>query len=239
MQHVQEMQEYYGKRADVYDASMGYDDPKTVEGLAPVIALMKELLQDRSVLEIACGPCFWTNAVSPAAKSILATDYNMSVLELARRKPLDRNKIELQVADAYALPALPTTYDACMAVDWFAHVPRSRFHGFLQGIHAKLATGALVVFCDQTPGAHSLTNLHDAEGNHLQERTLPDGSRYRVIKHFLTDEELRSIFDRYSPAIRIERFPECRRIVVSYMIKGEQHGGGYSPPAARSSKPTP
>jgi SAM-dependent methyltransferase len=223
MQHIREMQEYYGKRANVYDASMGYDDPVTVERLAPVIALMKELLQGRSVLEIACGPCFWTREISPAAKSIMATDYNMSVLEMARRKPFDRDKVTIQMADAYSLPVFPTAFDACMAVDWFAHVPRSRFHEFLGGVHAKLtATEARVVFCDQTPSPHSLTDLRDAEGNHLQERTLPDGSRYRVIKHFLTDEELRSIFERYCPDIRIDRFPECRRIVVSYVVNGEQ-----------------
>lgn len=222
MQAVEEMQEYYGKRAGLYDASMGYDDPRTVERLAPVIDLMRRLLQGRSVLEIACGPCFWTHQVSSVTKSILATDFNASTLERARRKPLDWNKVTLQVADAYSLPTFPLAFDSCMAVDWFAHVPRSRFHEFLRGAHGKLTGDAVVVFCDQIAGSHSQTDLRDAEGNHLQERTLPDGSLYRVIKHFLTDDEFRSILSPYSTDIRIDRFPDCRRVVVSYMLNGEQ-----------------
>lgn len=225
-QAIEAAQEYYAKRAGVYDASMGYDDPKVVEGLAPVIDLMKKLLTDRSVLEIACGPCFWTAQVSPAVKSIMATDYNTSALDVALGKPLDWDKVALQAADAYELPDFRTTFDACMAVDWFAHVPRSRFHGFLRGVHSKLATDAIVVLCDQAAGPNSLSGLRDAEGNHLQERTLPDGSRYRIIKHFLTDGEYRSILSPYSASIEIRRFAESRRIVVSYRLDGEQARAG-------------
>jgi hypothetical protein len=97
---------------------------------------------------------------------------------------------------------------------------------YKRGVHAKLTADAVVVFCDQIPGPHSLTDLHDAEGNHLQERTLPDGSRYQIIKHFLTDEEIRLIFSRYSAGVKIDRFPECRRVVVCYMLDGEHAGAG-------------
>ena len=220
MQPVEEMQEYYRKRADVYDASMGYDDPEKVERLAPVIEVIRRLLQDRAVLEIACGPGFWTSQVSAVAKSVLATDYNAATLDAARPKPLDWTKVRLQVADAYNLPNFPNQFDAALAVDWLAHVPRSRFHEFLRSLHAKLAPGSTVVFCDQTPGEHSLTELRDPEGNHLQERELPDGSRYRVIKHFLTDEEYRSLLLPYAAEISIDRFPACRRVVVSYRLQG-------------------
>ncbi len=221
-QIVQEMQKYYGKRAPVYDASMGYDNPVIVKCLAPVIDLVKDLLRDRSVLEIACGPCFWTKQVSSVVNSIVATDYNELILAEARRKALDWEKVILQVADAYHLPAFSMTFNACMAVDWFAHVPRTRFQEFLCSIHKKLVKNSTVAFCDQLPGPHSLTDMHDTEGNPLQERTLPDGSRYRVIKHFLTDDEYKSILSSYSNNIEIRRFKECRRVVVSYHFDGEQ-----------------
>lgn len=222
MQPIEEMQEYYGRRAGGYDASMGYDDPGTVTRLAPVIGAIRDLLHGRSVLEIACGPCFWTSQISAATKSIMATDYNASTLAVARRKPLDWAKVTLRKADAYNLPRFPAAFDAALAVDWLAHVPRSRFDGFLGSVHRTLAQDALVVFCDQLPGIKSLTELRDVEGNHLQERTLPDGSLYRVIKHFLTDEEYRSILSPHAAEVRIQRFPECRRVVVSYRLNGEQ-----------------
>ena len=216
---IEEMQEYYKRRAEVYDSSMGYDDPAAVVRLTPVIELMRELLKGRRVLEIACGPCFWTELMSCSASSIIATDANSSVLEEARKKRLDPEKVALRQADAYDLSGVPGKFDGAMAVDWFAHVPRSRFHPFLKNLHDKLEKGAVVVLCDQLPKETSLTGRYDAEGNHLQERISPDGRSFDVIKHFLSDEEISSVFSRYCDKVEARRFPECRRIVVSYVLK--------------------
>ena len=218
MRIIEEMQAYYEQRAGIYDRSMGYDRGETVDGLVPVIHLIRSLIQGRRVLEVACGPCFWTGLVSSAAASIVATDYNLSALEEARRKALNWDKVSLHVADAYDLSTITAACDAAMAVDWFAHVPRSRFHAFLRGLHDRLEGNATVVLCDELPGPESLTGVQDEEGNHIQERILLDGSRYRVIKNFLSDAEMSSILSPYSRRIRIQRFPECRRIVVSYCL---------------------
>lgn len=221
MSHIiEQMQAYYCQRAPIYDISMGYDDPRTVARLNAVIQRIRDLLQNKRVLEIACGPCFWTALVSSAATSILATDYNESTLAEARHKALDWDKVSLQIANAYDLSALPTAFDAAMAIDWFAHVPRSRFHEFLLGLHAKLEADSTVVLCDQLPGPQSLTGLYDEEGNHLQVRVLPDGSSYQVIKHFLSDDEISSILSPYASHTEIQRLPECGRVVVSYRLTG-------------------
>ncbi len=216
---VEEMQTYYGKRAPRYDQSMGYDQPETVKALAPVIREVQDLLRERRVLEVACGPCFWTALVSKVADSILATDYNESALEQARRKSLDWDKVSLQAVDAYDLTSVSESFDAAFAVDWFAHVPKSRLNGFLQGLHERLKPNSRVVFCDQLPHNHNITGLYDEAGNHIQTRELRDGSRYRVIKHYLSDGELREIIRPYSNEIDIVRFPDCLRIVVSYVIE--------------------
>lgn len=212
---VEEMQTYYARRAPVYDASMGYDDPAKVALLGGVIASLRRQLEGRTVLELACGPGFWTQFVSQVATAVTATDYNESTLAQARLKGLGAH-VELRVADAYDLSSVPGTFDGAFAGDWFAHVPKSRVQGFLDGLHQRLTPGARVVFCDQLPGSESWSGMHDVEGNHLQERTLPDGSRYRVIKHFLSDGELHEIFDRHADRLTIERYPECRRVVVGY-----------------------
>lgn len=218
MEIVEEMQAYYRKRAPVYDRSMGYDDREMVESLVPVINRIRVLLGGRSVLEIACGPCFWTQHVSEVAESILATDFNDSTLDQARRKNLDLNKISLQRTDAYDLSRVKGVFDAALAVDWFAHVPKSRFHEFLHGLHDRLQAGAIVVLCDQLPGVDSLTGMYDSKGNHVQTRDLPDGSRCRVIKNFLSEQELKELFAHYSNRVEIDSYPECRRIVVSYIV---------------------
>jgi SAM-dependent methyltransferase len=218
MEIIHEMQSYYGKRAPHYDSSMGYDDHDTVALLDAVIKRIWTLLERRKVLEIACGPCFWTQRVSEVAASILATDYNDATLDQARRKCLDWDKVSLQRVDAYDLTRLQGCFDAAFAVDWFAHVPRSRFHEFLQGLHNRLQPGSIVVLCDQLPGAESISGLFDSDGNHIQTRELPDGTSCRVIKHFLPEAELKQLFARYSDQVEIASYPECRRVVVSYTV---------------------
>lgn len=215
---VAEMQAYYGRRAPIYDRSMGYDDPAVVERLQPVIESLREQLAGRSVLEIACGPCFWTSWFSPVASSVTALDYNASTLAEAQGKPLDWTRVSLVRGDAYQLPFGARSFDAVVAVDWLAHVPKSRFATFLNSLHTSLRPSARVVFCDQLSWPESQTGLHDAEGNHLQERTLPDGSRYRVIKHFWPADELRALFGPYAERVDVETYTECRRVVAGYTL---------------------
>jgi 2-polyprenyl-3-methyl-5-hydroxy-6-metoxy-1,4-benzoquinol methylase len=213
------MQTYYDRRADVYDVSMGYDNPDVVRVLAPVIAALQDEMRDRSALEIACGPGFWTQRVAESARSILATDYNDSTLAMARAKSIDPARVTFVRADAYDLSSIEGKYNGAFACDWLAHVPMSRLQEFLDGLHARLEPDARVVFCDQTPGPASITNLRDADGNHLQERDLPDGSRHMVIKHFFSDSEFRDVLSRYTDDVSIQRFSEQRRALVSYTVK--------------------
>jgi SAM-dependent methyltransferase len=215
---VAEMQLYYARRAAWYDSSMGYDDPTVVSRLEPVVQALRDEMRDRTVLEIACGPGFWTERVIPVARAILASDYNESVLTIARAKTIDPSRVTFVRADAYDLSSIIGAYDGAFAVDFFAHVPASRKTGFLDGLHRCLLRGARIAFCDQTPWPASVTDLRDAEGNHLQERTLADGSRYRVIKHFLSDDELRATFAPYASRVDIRRFVDQRRVLVSYSL---------------------
>ncbi len=218
---IQEMQDYYGKRAAIYDASMGYNKPETVRALDPVIGKLRELLADRKVLEIACGPCFWTQQVCSATRCMMSTDFNESTLAEARKKQLDWDRVSLQIADAYDLPAFSETYNACLAVDWFVHVPQERFREFLDGLHSALSDQARIVFCDQLPRPGCVTGNYDQGGNHIQERGLPDGSTFQVIKHYFSDEEYRAIFSHYTNELEIYRFEECSRLIVSYGLGGQ------------------
>jgi ubiquinone/menaquinone biosynthesis C-methylase UbiE len=217
---VEEMQVYYGRRAPVYDASMGYDDPSIVARLHPVMDSLRRQLSNRAVVEIACGPGFWTRAISSAVATVTGLDYNRSTIDEARRKPLDWRRVSLVVGDAYRLPFAARTFEGAVAIDWLAHVPAGRVDRFLDSVHAVVRPGGRVVFCDQLPGPTSFTGVFDDEGNHLQERVLPDGSCHRVIKHFRSDEEFRRLFSSHSECVDIESFPDCRRVVAAYTLLG-------------------
>ena len=213
---IEEMQEYYGKRAAIYDASMGYDNPDTVAMLRPVIDHICDAVTGRQVLELACGPCFWTQFTSLVARSVVACDINESTLTQAGHKDLPWDKVSLRLADAYGLTGIEGPFTAAMAVDWLAHVPYSSMHRFLDGLHMVLNAGARIIFCDELPRSDSVTGEFDAEGNLIMMRQLPNGSQYRVIKHYMTDDEIRGIFQRYDEHVQITRFPDCRRLTVSY-----------------------
>jgi ubiquinone/menaquinone biosynthesis C-methylase UbiE len=216
---VEEMQDYYALRAGNYDQSMGYHRDEIQQKMMPVACQLADQMSGKAVLEIACGPGFWTSFVSEKATSIVATDYNQSTLEQAEIKNFRSNNVTLKMADAYNLSLLGQQFQGCYAVDWFAHVPRSRISEFVQGLHGVLKPGASVSFCDQLPGRNSLTDLFDDEGNHLQERKLPDDSTFRVIKNYFSHEELHGIFDSCSRDLKMTEFADARRIIVNYIVK--------------------
>ena len=212
------MQTYYSRRAHIYDESMGYDQPEVVSALQPVITYLQENLRNRTVLELACGPCFWTQHVAQTAKKIVATDINATTIEEAQKKSLDPNRVSLMVADAYNLPTFPERFDGAFAVDTFCHVPLSRRKDFLEGLHRKLSPSSVVLLCGQIAQEGTGTGQRDEEGNHLESRSLPDGSQHTIIKNFSSDEEFRDIFGRYSQDVTIEKFPAEHRYVIRYQV---------------------
>lgn len=215
---IEEMQDYYNQRAAIYDSSMGYDRAEVLATYPRIIAHLQNRLSGRAVLEIACGPGFWTQHIAASASRVLATDYNESTLLEARKKPLGGN-VTVQRADAYDLAAIPEGFDAAFAGDWFTHVPLLKQEAFLAGLNAKLKPGALVIFCDQSPKDGSITGVRDAEGNNIQTRTLPDGRRFSVIKNFPTEDDFRKLLAPFSSSVALTQFPECRRYTVEYVLK--------------------
>ena len=220
---IEEMQAYYEKRAREYDISMGYDTEDKARELEPAIKLTREILKGRRVLELACGPGYWTQQIAPFVRSVVATDYNESTLREARKKNLDSSRVTFEQADAYKLDQIVGDFDAVFAVDWFAHVPRSRISEFLGSVACRIPKGCPVFFLDQLPKEGSITEVFDSEGNHIQERILEDGSKYRVIKHFLDDSEIEGYLCDLDLEFDVTRMPECRRIALKWRTKfGEQ-----------------
>lgn len=217
---IRQMQTYYHHRAALYDASMGYDQPATVAQLARIIGRLRQIVAGKQVLEIACGPCFWTQKICDEAHSILATDFNQSVLDQAALKQLPPHKVQLQQVDAYQLDGIPSGFEVALAVDWLSHVPKTCLPGFLNNLHRHVQ--GTVIFCDQLPGPQSQTDLFDSEGNHLQERTLPDTSSYNVIKHFFCDQEIETIFHPFTSQLTIERLMPERRLLIYYPLATEK-----------------
>ena len=188
---------YYARRAAEYERI--YDRPERQANLRRLRETLPRRFRGSALLEIACGTGYWTPHLAAEAASVLATDAAEEPLAIARAKPCPHGNVRFELADAYALPAWPRTFDGCFAGFWWSHVPKGRLDGFLAGLHARLAPGARVVFLDNryVEGNSSPLAATDAEGNTFQIRRLADGSEHRVLKNFPTAEELAARLGRW------------------------------------------
>ncbi len=184
------LQQYYAHRAREYE--LVYAIPERQDNLLTLRLTLQDLLAGHSILEVACGTGYWTQPVSETARSILATDVNLEVMELAQQKTYPEGKVRFQLADAFTLEGVSGDFTAGLAAFWWSHVKLGELPRFLAAFHAKLGPGKLAVFTDNTrEGTRHPFTRRDAEGNTYQTRRLEDGSEYEVLKNLPTEAELR------------------------------------------------
>lgn len=181
---------YYAKRAAEYERV--YAKPERQADLGRLRASVTALLAGRSVLEVACGTGYWTEAIALHAKAISAVDAADETLAIARSKRYPAGKAEFRQGDAYALPDFGRRHDALFGGFWWSHVPLARLDAFLAGATRAIAPGALVAFLDNryVEGSSTPTSRRDAEGNTYQARKLDDGSSHEVLKNFPSEPDL-------------------------------------------------
>jgi len=213
-----QMLAYYRERAPVYDASMGYTDARCWNQHRELVDYLRRKLRNRTVLEVACGPGRWTQAVADNVRSLVAIDVNESVLVEARRKSYPGGRVIFRIADAYTLEGVGRGFTGSFAVDWWSHIPKSRLPEFLWSLHRKLAPGASVVFVDQLPRVASdrVFSRRDHDGNQIQKRWLPSGRQFEVIKNFPTKQEIVSTLDGMAEDVVYFLDRKTRRWVVAY-----------------------
>ncbi|UCD63370.1 MAG: class I SAM-dependent methyltransferase [Candidatus Zixiibacteriota bacterium] len=184
---------YYDRRAPLHDDYLGYaSGPKNEQLVAPLIRIFEDRVSHKKVLEVACGTGIWTRILASRARSVLATDINPSVLDIARVKCCEADTVTFRTADAYRLKGIRGPYETAFAADWWSHIPKSRLPVFLNALHRKLKPGSSVVFVDMLPNRdlHRMFSHYDEEGNLIQRRLLPDGQQFHVVKNFPTRQEL-------------------------------------------------
>jgi SAM-dependent methyltransferase len=204
-QQTDRMQAYYGARAEEYEKIYDREDPGYQEELAAVSAAMKEAVEGRSVLELACGTGYWTRLAADTARHITATDIRREVLDIAEAKGIPGWKASFRTGDAYELSAVPGHFDAALANFWFSHVPKNKIEIFLTGLHNRLGAGAVVFMADNVyvPGRGGELVYRDDCEDTFKLRELSDGSRHEIIKNYYSREELQALFKPWARQLKV------------------------------------
>ena len=186
------MKEYYARRAAEYEKI--YLKPERQGDLKKLEEMLSRAFPGMDLLEVACGTGYWTKFAAASARSILATDVNDEVIEIAKRKDYGQCRVSFFRCDAYALDGVPKGFDAGFHAFWWSHIPRGKIEEFLEAFHSRLAPGARVLMIDNlyVEGSSTPVSRTDENGDTFQTRTIEDGSVHEVLKNFPTPEELKA-----------------------------------------------
>ena len=176
---------YYRRRAGEYDVTAYGDDVAAARAL--IARLVAEMRPAGRVLEIACGTGLWTEALAGWADTVTAMDAAPEVVAIARdRVPLAN--VRFEVADVFSWDP-GTRFDVIFFSAWLSHVPNSRFGQFWQLLASWLAGNGRVLFIDEHVDERG-KEAYVAGQEEVVERQLADGSTFRVIKNFVSPQEL-------------------------------------------------
>ena len=217
MSLVDDVTRYYAERAPVYDETAGYTDPEAEQLRVSIKARYREMFKGHSVLEIACGTGYWTPTIAETATSVLAVDINPSLISQAKDRCRHLRNVTFQVADAYTLAGVPTGFSAALAIWWWSHVPRERLATFLTALHSKLRPHAFVLFVDQLSyGGH--IRREDPRGNTMEQRSLPGGRSFEIVKNFPTERDIRNALAGIAANVEYVQHPDERSWNVTYRV---------------------
>jgi ubiquinone/menaquinone biosynthesis C-methylase UbiE len=196
--------EFYAKSTTIIEQP--YEAPERQEELEEVGERVQELLSGHTVLELACGAGYWTSVIAPVCDTVLATDVNPELIELARQRELPSGTVRWSVVDALDIPADLGEFTAVFIGFLWSHLLRDEQDKLLAQLRQRLGKDVLLVVVDDEQGEEEPVARTDAQGNTYQIMSAPGGERYELPKNFPSDSALRK---RLSPAVReikIERY---------------------------------
>jgi ubiquinone/menaquinone biosynthesis C-methylase UbiE len=199
------MKQYYAERAKEHDKV--YLKAERQDDIKKLHKYLKEAFSGLNVLETACGTGYWTKTISQTANSILSTDFNDEVLEIARSRDYNISNVSFIQDEAYKLSSVAGNFNAGFAGFFWSHIPLNRIEEFLKTFHSKLEPGAKVVFIDNlfVDGSSTPVSRTDEDGNTYQIRKLDNGKEFKILKNFPTETYLKKLLIKYSDDINIKK----------------------------------
>jgi ubiquinone/menaquinone biosynthesis C-methylase UbiE len=188
--------EYYAKTAA--SAGQDYEAAGLQDELAQLRGRVQQLMRGHVVLELACGGGYWTGAIAQVCDTLLATDVNPALIELARER-LAHDAVRWSVVDALDIPAELGEFSAVFIGFLWSNLVRDEQERLLAQLRKRVGKDVLLVMLDDVQAEEESVARTDMQGNTFQIFVSPDGERYELPKNFPSDSALRK---RLSPAVR-------------------------------------
>lgn len=183
---------YYKERAKEYEKI--YSKPERQSDLLLAGQILQNIFTGKEVFEIACGTGYWTKKIAATAKSILATDINDTVIEIAKAKNYLPAKVDFQLADIFKLANI-TQYESLFGGFIWSHVKLQELHNFIDVVNSLVERDKTLVFMDNNyvAGSNLPVTDKDNSGNTYQTWKLENGTTYKVLKNFPTEKFIRQL----------------------------------------------
>jgi ubiquinone/menaquinone biosynthesis C-methylase UbiE len=183
---------YYKDRAKEYERI--YDKPERQNDLQHAGHILQNIFKGKKVFEIACGTGYWTNIIAKAAHSILATDINETVLEVAKSKSYSPGSVDFLAADIFNMK-IDNKYDSLFGGFIWSHIKLQDLKSFLAMAENCVESGGTIVFMDNNyvEGSSLPITETDTFGNTYQTRTLENGTTHMVLKNFPFESFMREL----------------------------------------------
>lgn len=183
---------YYKERANEYEKI--YGKPERQNDLLTATQLLQDSFANKTVFEVACGTGYWTEKIAKTARSIIATDINETVLDIAKSKKYSPAVVDFQIADLFAL-ANSVTYENLFGGFIWSHIKLQTLPEFVCLMNNRVHENGTVVFMDNKYVEGSSLPISDTDklGNTYQTRTLANGTIHNVLKIFPTEVFIRQL----------------------------------------------
>jgi SAM-dependent methyltransferase len=174
---------YYRDRAKEYETI--YSKPERQHDLLIASGILQDFFRGKQVIELACGTGYWTEKISRTAKSVVATDINQAVIEIAKTKNYFPAVVHFQREDFFSMPENHNHESLFGGFVW-SHILLQDLEDFIGKVTSLVIPGGILVFMDNNfvEGSSLPVTETDIFGNTYQERKLGDGSKHTVVKNF-------------------------------------------------------
>ena len=196
---------YYASSTQAADAALSRAE--RANDLAKVRERIAQLVRGQSVLELACGTGYWTEAIAATADKVLATDILDEMIARAQTRRFPEGKVAFRRVDGLDLPEDLGAFSCVFIGFWWSHLKRDEQDALLIQLRARLGRDVTLILLDDAYVEGSSTTIArtDAQGNTYEIVAAPDGERFELPKNYPADSALRKRLGGEVREIRIER----------------------------------